>query len=187
MEMLFAAGVASCTNSSTTVMSGAPNLFNASLTVMSGAEIATYPFVQTSVTERAHPQNVQYSYSFRPGPVVVEFVKGSGLARSFLLPNPRPYIESYRFNSHVIGIGGVTINYGYGYGVPSRSVQPRDRGFRRKGVRHPTPRKGVRGERGASTYDTATNGTAGEETQRCGHRVQQNNLLMVNTETKREW
>jgi hypothetical protein len=63
-------------------MSGAPNLFNASLTVMSGAEIATYPFVQTSVTERAHPRNVQYSYSFSPGPVVVEFVKGSGLARS---------------------------------------------------------------------------------------------------------
>ncbi|KAJ7794241.1 hypothetical protein B0H14DRAFT_3888800 [Mycena olivaceomarginata] len=35
-------GVATCTNSSTTVMSGAPNLLNASLTVMSGAEIATY-------------------------------------------------------------------------------------------------------------------------------------------------
>ncbi|KAJ7832310.1 hypothetical protein B0H14DRAFT_3712264 [Mycena olivaceomarginata] len=39
--------VASCTNSSTTVMSGAPHL-NASLTVMSGAEIATY-LVQTDV------------------------------------------------------------------------------------------------------------------------------------------
>ncbi|KAJ7683827.1 hypothetical protein B0H14DRAFT_3675553 [Mycena olivaceomarginata] len=116
MEMLFAAAVASSTNSSTTVMSGAPNLFNASLTVMSGAEIATYPFVQTSVTERAHPRNAQYSYSFRPGPVVVEFVRGSGLARSS------------RCNSYVCGKisrlndvcvenrdRGRNIKYGYGY------------------------------------------------------------------------
>jgi hypothetical protein len=61
-------------------MSGAPNLLNTSLTVMSGAEIATYPFAQISVTECAHPQNRQYLYSFRLDPVMVEFVRGWGLA-----------------------------------------------------------------------------------------------------------
>ncbi|KAJ7303727.1 hypothetical protein DFH08DRAFT_976900 [Mycena albidolilacea] len=53
--------VASCTSSSVRFMSGAPNLLNASLTVMSGAEIATYLFAETSVTERTHPRNRQYS------------------------------------------------------------------------------------------------------------------------------
>ncbi|KAJ6555492.1 hypothetical protein B0H10DRAFT_1967789 [Mycena sp. CBHHK59/15] len=37
------------------------------------------------------------------------------------------------------------------------------------------------------SHTLANNGTAGEETQRRGHRAQQNILLMVKTETKGEW
>ncbi|KAJ7874527.1 hypothetical protein B0H14DRAFT_2569208 [Mycena olivaceomarginata] len=55
-----------------------PNLLNTSLTVMSEAEIATSLFVQTGVTERAHPRNAHYPYSFLLGLVVVEFVRRSG-------------------------------------------------------------------------------------------------------------
>jgi hypothetical protein len=74
---------------------------DSSLTVMSGAKIATYPFAQTSVTDRAHPRNRQYSYSFLPGPVVVEFVRGWGLARTSI------FLQFFRSRSFTFHRGKV--------------------------------------------------------------------------------